>query len=398
MRLAARAHSVSGSKTSGTRNKAEALRAQGIEVVNFAAGELDLAPPAEVLQALHAAADAGTHRYTDTAGLPALRAALSERISRLSRVPYEAGEVIVTTGAKHGLHLAALALLDPGDEALVPNPGWGTFAAQIRIAGGEPVPVETSDTGFVPDVDRLEALRTPRTRMLVLNTPNNPTGAVCPPERLARIAAWAVAHRVWIVFDECYGELVLPGVTHAHPAALVPEARELTVGIGSFSKSFAVTGWRAGHVHGPRPLIDVLKNLQSHTASNVTSVVQHALLPAARGELDDFTARAREILARRHASVAKALADIDHIRPAATPEGAFYYFLDVRDVIGRKIGGVPVPDTDTLTGVLMEQARIAVTPGTAFGAEGFVRLSYAIAEDRIAEGLASLREVMSGVE
>ncbi|MEU8028610.1 aminotransferase class I/II-fold pyridoxal phosphate-dependent enzyme [Streptomyces sp. NPDC049099] len=398
MRLAARAHSVSGSKTSGTRNKAEALRAQGVDIVNFAAGELDFAPPADVLRALHAATDADTHRYTDTAGLPALRTALAERITRLSGVPYAAQEVIVTTGAKHGLHLAALALLDPGDQALVPNPGWGTFAAQIRIAGGEPVPVETSDTGFVPDVDRLEALRTPRTRLLVLNTPNNPTGAVCPPEQLARIAAWAVAHRVWIVFDECYGELVLPGAAHAHPAALVPQARDLTVGIGSFSKSFAVTGWRAGHVHGPRPLIDTLKNLQSHTASNVTSVVQHALLPAARGELDGFTEHVREVLARRHALVGEALTTIDHIRPATTPQGAFYYFLDVRDVIGRKLGGVPVPDTDTLTGVLMEQAHIALTPGTAFGTEGFVRLSYAIAEDRIDAGLASLREVMTGVE
>ncbi|MFF1783803.1 pyridoxal phosphate-dependent aminotransferase [Streptomyces virginiae] len=396
LRLSRRSSLISGSKTSGTRNKAEALRARGVDIVNFAAGELDFAPHPEVLSALRHTADADVHRYTDTGGIPALREALAERISRLSGVAYTPSEVLVTAGAKHALYLACLVLLDSGDEALVPNPGWGTFQAQIKLAGAVPVPVETADTGFVPTVERLDALRTPRTRMLVLNTPNNPTGAVYPPHVLAEITAWARQHGVWILFDECYGELVLPGARHAHPAALVDGARELVVGIGSFSKSFAVTGWRVGHVHGPAAVISAMKNLQSHTTSNVTSVVQHALLPAARGELDDFVAEARQVLLHRHGIVEKALAATAHLS-ATTPQGAFYFFVDGRDVIGRTLRGVEVTDGGVLAELLLEHAGIALTPGSAFGSEGFLRLSYAIAEDRITAGLTRLREVMDDV-
>ncbi len=397
MHLSQRTTSISGSKTSGTRNKAEALRAQGVEVVNFAAGELDFAPPEELRRAVRKAADGATNRYTDTAGLPELRIALAERISHLAEVSYAPDEVIVTTGAKHGLHLACLALLNPGDEALIPQPSWGTFTAQIQLAGAVPVPVQTHDTGFVPSLDRLEMLRTPRTRMIILNSPNNPTGVVYPPPILARIAEWAVRHRVWILFDECYGELVLTGAEHAHPAALFTEARENVVAVGSFSKSFAVTGWRAGHVHGPAPVIAAMKNLQSHTTSHVTSIVQHALLPAARSELDAFVAVVRQVLSKRHAMVKDALDATPHVS-AADPQGAFYFFLDFRGIIGRKLCSAPVPDTDALAELLLEHAHIALTPGNAFGAEGFMRLSYAISEDRIAEGLANLKQVMSSVE
>jgi len=397
LRLSQRGSRTSGSKTSGTRNKAEALRARGVDIVNFAAGELDFAPHPDLVAALRSAAGADAHRYTDTGGIPELREALADRISRLSGAAYAPSEVLVTTGAKHALYLACLVLLDDGDEALVPNPGWGTFAAQIKLAGALPVPVETGDTAFVPTVERLESLRTERTRLLVLNTPNNPTGAVYPPEALAAITAWARRHGLWIVFDECYGELVLPGAVHAHPAALVAGARENVVGIGSFSKSFAVTGWRAGHVHGPAAVISAMKNLQSHTTSNVTSVVQHALLPAARGELDSFVADVRDVLLRRHGIVAEALAGTRHLT-ATTPRGAFYFFLDGRAVIGRKLRGTEVTDGAALAELLLEHAGIALTPGSAFGSEGFLRLSYAIAEDRMRQGLARLKEVMDDVE
>jgi aspartate aminotransferase len=395
--LSRRASQVSGSKTSGTRNRAKALRARGVDIVNFAAGELDLAPHEDLRATLRHSADMDVHRYTDTGGLPELRDALARRISTLSSVPYSDKEVLVTTGAKHALHLASMVLLDPDDEVLIPNPGWGTFAAQVRLAGGVPVAVQTDDIGFVPSVERLEALRTPRTRMIILNTPNNPTGVVYSPQQLAVITEWAGRNGLWIVFDECYGELVLPGAVHAHPAALVEGARKYVVGVGSFSKSFAVTGWRAGHVHGPANVIAAMKNLQSHTTSHVTSVVQHALLPAARGELDSFVAEARDVLLRRHGLVKQALDDTAHLS-APTPQGAFYFFVDCREVIGRKLRGIEVASTGAFAELLLEHARVALTPGSAFGMEGFLRLSYAIAEDRISQGLASLKEVMNDAE
>jgi aspartate aminotransferase len=232
---------------------------------------------------------------------------------------------------------------------------------------------------------------------VILNTPNNPTGAVYPPATMAAIARWAVQHQVWILFDECYGELVLPGVVHCHPAAQVPEAAAHTITVGSFSKSFAVTGWRAGYVHAPAPVVGAIKNLQSHTTSNVTSVVQHALLPAARGELDGFVDHVRDVLRRRHAGVRAALAAIPQIA-AADPQGAFYFFVDFAPVIGRKLRGTAIPDSDAIAAFLLEEVGIALTPGSAFGSRTHLRLSYAIAEDRIAEGLGRLREVMSSVE
>ncbi|NEE35419.1 aminotransferase class I/II-fold pyridoxal phosphate-dependent enzyme [Streptomyces sp. SID7982] len=368
-----------------------------MKVVNFAAGELDLEPPPVLRETLAAAArNRGAHRYTDTAGLPELREALADRISRLSGVAYEPGEVMVTAGAKHALHLAFLALVDPGDEVLVPRPGWGTFAEQVRLAGGVPVPVATWDTGFVPTVRKLEERRTGRTRAVVLNTPGNPTGAVCPPETIAEIVRWAVRHRVWIIFDESYGELVEPGTDHCHPVALLPEARELTVGIGSFSKSFAVTGWRVGHVHAPASLVAVLKNMQSQTSSNATSVVQHAVLPAARGEVDGFVSDVRGILASRRSRVAAALTGLPGVS-FDMPQGAFYFFLDVRALLGRGLGGAVVDNTEGLAELLLRRAGTALTPGTAFGAEGYLRLSYAIDASMIDEGLASLKKVLDDV-
>ncbi|MFI0976236.1 pyridoxal phosphate-dependent aminotransferase [Streptomyces sp. NPDC021093] len=397
MHLSQQASRVLGSRTTRARNRAEALRSRGVDVVNFAAGELDLLPPEALRHALYEAARGATNRYTETAGLPELRAALADRISSLSEVNRTPGEVMVTTGAKHGLYLACLALLDPGDEVLIPQPGWGTFTAQVRLAGATPVPVETSGSEFVPLPEQLERARTGRTRMVVVNTPNNPTGVVCPPETLARIAAWAVRHRLWILFDESYGELVLPGAVHAHPVALVPEAREVTVTVGSFSKSFAVTGWRVGHVHGPAPVIEAMKNLQSHTTSSASSVAQYAVLPAARGELDTFVADVRSTLRARHALVGAALREIPQVT-AVTPQGAFYYFLDFRTVVGGKLGGVPVAGSEALADVLLEQAHIALTPGKAFGADTCLRLSYAIGTDRIAEGLTALKRVISRAE
>ncbi|MGP3952337.1 aminotransferase class I/II-fold pyridoxal phosphate-dependent enzyme [Streptomyces sp. 7N604] len=376
---------------------AERLRAEGAEVIDFASGELDFEPPAGLRRALAEALEGPTHQCTGTAGLPELRAALAGRVARTRRVACEPSEVLVTAGARHGLHLGCLALLNQGDEVLVPLPAWGTFMAQVRLVGANPVGLDTRPTGFVPTVEALEELRTPRTRMIVLNTPNNPTGAVYPPERLARITEWAAHSGLWILFDECYGDLVLPGAEHAHPVALVPEARDHVVSFGSFSTSFAVSGWRAGYAYGAERVVAALSDLQRHTTSNAVSAVQHGLLPAARGEEDIFLAEIRAVLRHRHRVVRSALDDLPHVS-AADPRGAFYFFLDATPLLGRTLRGTQLDSADTLAAALLEHAHVALAPGTAFGAEGHLRLSYGLPEDRIAEGLGRLRGVLAEVE
>lgn len=385
---------VGGSKTSGARSAAQELRARGISVANFAAGELDFAPPAEVVAATERALRADTNRYTDTAGIAELREALSVRTTRLGGPQYPASEFMLTTGAKHGLFLACLALLDPGDEALIPSPHWGTFAAQVAMVRGRPVLVETSGSGFVPEVALLEAARTDRTRMLILNSPNNPTGAVYSQETLQEITSWAVVNDVWIVFDECYRELVEDGVHAAHPVSLVPQARDRVVSVNSFSKSFAVTGWRAGYVYGPPSVVSAMKHLQSHTTSHVSSVLQHGLLPAAQGMADGFQEEVRITLARRRGMVARALDAMPGLS-YRMPQGAFYFFVDVSGLLGGTVCGQEVCTTEDLVSVLMRESHVGLTPGSAFGSATHVRLSYAIEDEEIAAGLERMAKVVA---
>jgi aspartate aminotransferase len=270
--------------------------------------------------------------------------------------------------------------------------------AQIRLVGANPVGLDTRTTGLVPTTEAFEELCTPLTRMIVLNTPNNPTGVVYPPERLARITDWAVRNGLWILFDECYGDLVLPGAEHAHPVRLVPEARDHVVSFGSFSKSFAVPGWRAGYVYGPERVVAALSDLQRHTTSSAASAVQHALLPAARGEEDLFVSEIRAVLRHRHRVVRRALDDLPHVSAAADPQGAHYFLVDATPLLGRTLRGTRLDSADTLAVALAEHAHVALAPGTAFGAEGHLRLSYGLPEDRLAEGLGRLRGVLAEVE
>ncbi|MEU6082334.1 aminotransferase class I/II-fold pyridoxal phosphate-dependent enzyme [Streptomyces sp. NPDC047108] len=372
-------------------------RGEDSDLIDFASGELDFEPPASLRRALAAAPGGPTHRRTGTAGLHELRVALAARVTRTRRVVCAPSQVLVTAGARHGLHLACLALLNQGDDVLVPQPAWGTFMAQIRLVGANPVGLDTRDTGFVPTVEGLEALRTPRTRMIVLNTPNNPTGAVYPPERLAEITEWAVRNDLWILFDECYGDLVLPGAEHTHPVHLVAGARDHVVSFGSFSQSFAVPGWRVGWAYGPERVVSALADLQHHTTSSAGSAVQHGVLPAARGEEDAFLSEIRAVLRHRHGLARGLIAELPHVT-APDPQGAHYFLLDARSLLGRTLYGTRLDTADDLAGALVDHAQVALAPGTAFGAEGRLRLSYGLPDDRIEEGLGRLGEVLAEVE
>ncbi|OLE22243.1 MAG: hypothetical protein AUG49_19790, partial [Catenulispora sp. 13_1_20CM_3_70_7] len=293
--------------------------------------------------------------------------------------------------------LTLMSLFDPGDEVLVPSPRWGTFTSQLTMLGARAVTVDTSRTEFLPTVEQLAAARTSRTRGVLLNTPHNPTGAVYPAELLADIADWAGRHGLWLVLDECYGDLVFAPARHVHPVQRVRDCVERVVTIGSFSKSFAVTGWRVGYLYGPRPVIDAAARFQTHLTSHAPSVLQYALVPAARGAADDFVCTTVALLEQRLALADKELADVrwlSHRRPG----GAFYLFLDCSQVIGRRYGERVLDTGADLAALLLDEAGVAVVAGSAFGVDDHLRLSLTADEERLRTALARMKEVLGRVE
>nr|WP_272923872.1 pyridoxal phosphate-dependent aminotransferase [Streptomyces sp. SID3343] len=372
------------------------LSAQGRNVVNFAAGELASLPPTGVLAATSEALSHATNRYTDTAGIPALRDAIAARMSVETGTLVDSDRIVVTNGAKYGLYLTVLAVVEQGDEVLVPAPYWGSLVSQVLLAGGRPVAVDTTENDFRLTRELLERHATDRTKAILVNTPNNPTGAVYPAEDLREIADWAAERDVWLVSDECYSSLVHPPARHVSLLSVAPHVQERLVTVNSFSKSFAVTGWRIGYVHAAPAVVDAMKKMQSHTTSHASSVVQHGLVSAAAGAEDAFRADVLVTLARSRSLVADRLGRIPHLR-FRFPDGAFYFFVDCRDALGRSHQGRRITDADVLADMLLEHAAVAVVPGSAFGLDGFFRLSYAIDEKDILLGLDRLEGFFADV-
>lgn len=400
MKLANRAATLAISPTSGSRNRTRELIRNGIDIVNLAAGELDRTPPDVVLERLRTL-PGDLNRYTDSAGIPELRRAIAHRMSARTGAELSPDHVVVTTGAKQALYLTAMALFGPGDEVLVPSPAWGTLSAQVVLAGATAVPVDTTDTGFLPDVSALERQRTPAARGVLLNTPNNPTGAVYPAEVIEEITRWAEDHDLWVVFDECYADLVFSPAVHVHPIQMRPQSAHRVVTVGSFSKSFAVTGWRVGWLSGPEQLIGATKALQSHLTSHAPSVLQHALVPAALGAADEFVADSVRIQRDRLATAEQELADTPYLR-WLRPGGTFYLWLDCRELAGRQLAGrehgsVRLDDDVILTEQLLASAQLGCVAGSAFGAPGFLRLSLTVDEARLTEAFGRLKELVSRV-
>jgi aspartate aminotransferase len=390
MRLANRLADIPVASTSRMRSLAQKLTAEGRTVVNLAAGELAQQPPEALVSALGEAARTGHNGYTDTAGLATLREGLAERHSRRTSVEYRPSEAIVTPGAKTALHLAALSLLDPGDEALIPAPHWVTFPAQVTLAGARPVSVDTTGTRFQLTAKQLEAARTPRTRVVVLNTPNNPTGAVLGERAVADITRWAMRNDVFIVFDESYAELTFAGSRHVNPVSVVPEARDHVLSVGSFSKQYAITGWRAGFAVGPEPVIAAMKKLQGHATSNAPTPVQHAMVRGLADDLADYPRESTAALEGRYRLLADELSGIGGLR-WEVPRGGFFLFLDCRDVLRTAVGRLPGAGGSTeLAEHLLDRHGVATVPGAAFGAEGFLRVSFAVGDADVALGAERL--------
>ncbi len=395
MSVAARIAALSPSPTMAVDAKAKALRAAGEPVIAFAAGEPDFATPAHVVEAARAAAaDPAMHRYTPAAGLPDLREAVAAR-ARRDGLDVAASQVVVTNGGKHALYNTFMALVDPGDEVLVPAPYWVSYPEQIRLAGGVPVVVPTDpDDGYRVTVDRLEAARTPRTKVLVHVSPSNPTGAVLDPATIAEIGRWAHEHGIWVVSDDIYRELVYGDATFASLPALVPEHADRTVIVDGVAKAYAMTGWRVGWSIAPPEVAAGITTLQTQLCSNVSNVAQAAALAALTGPQDEVAAMRTAFDRRRRAMVGR-LRAIEGVE-LVEPEGAFYAFPSVRGVLERPIAGRSLTSSLELADLLLDEARVAVVPGEAFGAAAALRLSYALSDADLEEGVDRIAATLAG--
>ena len=383
----ARVRAITESVTLAITAKAKALRAAGEPVIGFGAGEPDFSTPAHIVEAAQrACADPAMHRYTPTSGLPGLREAIVRKTARDSGLETAAEEVLVTNGGKHALYNVFQALIDPGDEVLLPAPFWVSYPEQVALAGGRCVPLPTDvASGFQVGVEALEAARTPRTKALVFVSPSNPTGAVYPPDQVRAIGRWAAEHGIWVITDEIYEHLVYGEAQHVSMPVVAPEVRERCVVVNGVAKTYAMTGWRVGWSIAPVPLTQAMTRLQSHATSNVANVAQAAALAALDGGLDDVAAMRATYDRRRQVMAAR----LDAV-PGVTcplPQGAFYAFPSFQGVLGRSVGGREVTSTLELCEALLEDAKVALVPGEGFGAPGYARLSYALADDELAEGL-----------
>jgi aspartate aminotransferase len=393
-RLSRKIAAITESATLAVDAKAKALRAAGEPVIGFGAGEPDFQTPAHITEAAAAAClDPRNHHYTPTSGLPELREAIAAKTGRDSGYRCEASQVLVTNGGKQAVYEAFQALLNPGDEVLLPAPYWTTYPEAIALADGVPIPLATTEaTGFRVSVDTLDAARTERTKALLFVSPSNPTGAVYPPAEVEAIGRWAVEHGVWVVTDEIYEHLTFGAHRFSSMPTLVPELAETCVVVNGVAKTYAMTGWRVGWMIGPRDVVASATNLQSHLTSNVTNVAQRAALAALGGDLD-AVATMRATFERRGRTMHELLSVIPGVR-CLEPQGAFYCFPSFAGVLGRELAG-RVPTTSLeLCGLALEEAKVAMVPGEAFGAPGYARMSFALGDDDLVEGVERLTKLL----
>ena len=389
-RISRRAAAVAPSATLAVDAKAKALKEAGEHVIGFGAGEPDFPTPAHIVEAaVEACRDPANHRYTPTAGIPALREAIAAKTARDSGFEVAASQVLVTNGGKQAVAEAFAVLCDPGDEILVLAPFWTTYPESIALAGGTPVVVSSDETtGFRSSVADLEAAWTPRTKALLFVSPSNPTGAVYPRDEIEAIGRWALERGIWVLTDEIYEHLVYGEAEHHSMPVLVPELADRCLVANGVAKTYAMTGWRVGWLIGPADAIAAATNIQSHETSNVSNVAQRAALAAVSGGLDDV-AMMRRAFDRRRRTIVAMLNEIDGVL-CAEPEGAFYAFPSVKGLLGRSIRGHRPATSAELAELCINEAKVAVVPGEAFGAPGYFRMSYALGDEDLVDGVSRL--------
>jgi len=394
-RISDRIAAIAESATLAVDAKAKAFKAAGRPVIGFGVGEPDFPTPDYIVDAAVAAAkDPRYHRYSPVAGLPELRAAIAEKTLRDSGYAVSPSQVLVTNGGKQAVYNTFAALLDPGDEVLLVAPYWTTYPEVIQLAGGVPVPVLTDETsGYLVTVEQLEAARTEHTKVLLFVSPSNPSGAVYPPEQVAAVGRWAAERGLWVVTDEIYEHLVYDGRQNVSIAAVTPELGDRVVVVNGVAKTYAMTGWRVGWLIGPADLVRAATNLQSHATSNVANVSQAAAVAALTGDLS-AVATMRAAFDRRRRTMVRMLSEIDGVR-CPEPGGAFYAYPQVKGLLGRPLRGRTATDTVELAELILEEAEVAVVPGEAFGTPGYLRLSYALGDDDLAEGVGRIQRLVA---
>ncbi len=394
-RISARIGSIAESATLAVDAKAKALKAAGRPVIGFGAGEPDFPTPDYIVEAaVLAARDPRNHRYTPAGGLPELKQAIAAKTLRDSSYDVDPTQVLVTNGGKQAVYQAFATVLDPGDEVLLPAPYWTTYPEAIQLAGGVPVPVLADETqDYLVHVDQLEAARTERTKALLFCSPSNPTGAVFTPQQVADIGTWALEHGIWVITDEIYEHLVYGDATFSSIVHQVPELADTSVVLNGVAKTYAMTGWRVGWMIGPRDVITAATNLQSHLTSNVCNVAQRAALAAVSGDLAAVEMM-REAFDRRRKTIVSMLRDVPGF-DCPEPEGAFYAYPCVKGALDREVRG-RVPTTSAeLAALILDEAEVAVVPGEAFGTPGYLRLSYALGDDDLAEGVGRIQRLLA---
>jgi aspartate/methionine/tyrosine aminotransferase len=393
-RTSARLAAIAESATLAVDAKAKALQAKGENVIGFGAGEPDFPTPENIVEAaVRACRDPKMHKYSPAAGLPALREAIAAKTLRDSGFSCQASQVLVTNGGKHAVFVAFAALCDPGDEVICPAPYWTTYPEAITLAGGVPVVVQTDETnGFKVTVEQLEAARTPRTKVLLFVSPDNPSGAIYSPEEVEAIGRWAVDKGVWVLTDEIYEHLVYGDHRFVSMPTVVPELANQCVIVNGVAKTYAMTGWRVGWMIGPSDVMKAAVNFQSHSTSNVNNVAQIAALEAVSGDLS-AVAMMRDAFSRRAVTMHRMLNEIPGVT-AIEPQGAFYCYPNVQGLLGKPLGPNGTVSTTTLelADAILGEAKVAFVPGEAFGTPGYARFSFAMADADMVEGIRRIHE------
>jgi aspartate aminotransferase len=394
--LADRMKTLAPSPTLAMQARARAMRAQGIDVISFGAGEPDFDTPRRIKEAAIRALESGQTKYTEVGGIAELRAAVCQKLRRDNGLEYATDEVMVSCGAKHTLFNIFMALLNPGDEVLIPSPYWVSYPEQVRLLGAVPVAVPTREaTGFDLDPAELRRALTPRTRMVVLDSPGNPTGAVFSREALGEVARLALERDLWVVSDECYEVLTYEG-RHVSIASLSPAIKARTIVVNTCSKAYAMTGWRIGYAAGPRPVIRAMTDVQSQVTSNPTSIAQWAAVEALAGPQDEVAKMAGEFDRRRRVIVGR-LNTVPGVS-CVMPKGAFYAFPNVSALFGKRAPGGVLQGSAGVSAFLLDAARIATVAGVDFGSDAHIRLSYATGLETITEGLARMDAAIRALE
>ena len=395
--LSDRCLQIAPSVTLAIDSKAKALKAQGVDVIGFGAGEPDFNTPEYIRDAAKCALDEGATKYTPVAGTLALREQIVEKLRRDNGLTYDVSEIIVSNGAKHSLFNALSAIVNPGDEVLIPAPCWVSYPEIVRMVGGVPVFVNsTEEDGFLVTAEALAACVTDKTKALILNTPNNPCGSVMPRERLEQIARLAVEKQFYVISDEIYEKLIYDGREHVSIASLGEDIKAQTILVNGVSKSYAMTGWRIGYIAAPRALVKAMTSFQSHATSNPNSIAQYAAAEAMINGSAYIKSMVGEFDARRRL-MHRLINDIDGLS-CNLPEGAFYVMMNISSLIGKSYKGQKIDGSLSFADILLTAKNVAVVPAKAFGTDMHVRLSYATAQDRIEQGLARIAEFVAECE